>query len=606
MRGWTLSAARAWMVPAMVVSASLLVGCGGGDDDNGPPSASQTSERRQAADGNPAQADMQGAAGDADAVGPDDAAPLVARAAVSSLAATQRLDPVTAVRLLNNATFGATARTLDEALAGSAQQWVDGQLAMTRLDRYLIRARDLSTRTASANPNAVFGAAASAAHFNVNMLWRTYITYDANQLRRRVGAALAEIFVVNAQVAPIGLPNNILTTAAFMDVLEGRAFGNYRDVLMGVSRTPAMGLFLSFVDNRKAAYDADGVPTRVPDENYAREVMQLFTIGLYELNLDGSLKRGADGQPISTYGEDDVFNLARVFTGLTQVDAQNYTASLVVDASMHAPEAARFLGATVAAGTPVLPALNQAIGTLFNHPNVGPFIGKQLIQRLVTSNPSPQYVERVARAFNDNGQGVRGDMAAVVRAILLDDEALVPGSRPELADVQGKLREPMVRMTAVARLLGTTSAQTIFGIGDLSDAFTGIGQAPLKSPSVFNFFRPGYTPPNSAIAVRGLVAPEFQVLDGSAILSGINVVNDFVDRARSYVDIDVARMETLSADPTALVDHVALLLTASSVDAAARADFIAMVAGIPAARRWDRVRTAVQLVASSPAFLVQR
>ena len=588
------------------LSILMLAGCGGGSSGGGADfgkASVATPQVQPATEGAAPRATEQAAESTADVTGQPTADAAIAK--VSALAAT-RLDAVSGARFLNMATFGATTGTLADLRSGTVDQWLNRQFAMTRSLQYVNSTEDFMAQWGKYDRNSVFGASATAHHLNVNMLWRAYIGFDNAQLRRRVGAALGEIFVMNMLPAPVGLGNNMRGTAAFMDILERNAFGNFRTILMDVSRSPAMGLFLSFVGNQKASYDADGEPTRVPDENYAREVMQLFSIGLYELNIDGTLKIGPDGQPIPTYTQDDVFNLARVFTGLVRASADNYTSPLIVNASAHSPEAATFLGTTVPANTPTLRAVGIAVDTLFNHPNVGPFIGKQLIQRLVTSNPSPQYVARVASVFNDNGSGERGDMRALVRAILLDEEAMNPGARPELADIQGKVREPMIRMSAVARLLGADQSSKIFRIGDLSDAFTGIGQSPLKSPSVFNFFRPGYSPPNSPIAERGLVAPEFQVVDGSAIISGINVINDFVDRAGSYVSIDVRQMENMAADPVAIVDHVSLMLTASTVDAASRADYIGLVGAIPADQRRDRVRAAIQLVAASPAFLIQK
>jgi uncharacterized protein (DUF1800 family) len=238
-------------------------------------------------------------------------------------------------------------------------------------------------------------------------------------------------------------------------------------------------------------------------------VMQLFTIGLVELNADGT-RRLTDGQPKETYGEADVRGLARVFTGWDFVSKTNNPdwprTPMQHIASRHSLEEKRFLGVTVPPNTDGPASLRIALDTLFNHPNTAPFISRQLIQRLVTSNPSPAYVGRVSAKFADNGQGVRGDMKAVVEAVLNDTEARTPRNITQPAPSWGKLREPVLRYTTFARNFGGTFNGEIWRIGPLSDPATALGQSPLRSPSVFNFYRPGYVPPNTSIARAKLVA----------------------------------------------------------------------------------------------------
>jgi len=229
-----------------------------------------------------------------------------------------------------------------------------------------------------------------------------------------------------------------------------------------------------------------------------------------------------------------------------------------------------------------------------------------LIQRLVTSNPSPAYVGRVAAMFNNDGRGVRGNMKVVIKAIFNDREAkTAPVVGSAMYNVAGKLREPMVRLTAVSRLMGVSSDRKVFPIGDLSNGAQGLGQSPFKSLSVFNFFRPGYTPPNSAIAAGGYVAPEFQIVAGVAIPSSINVLNTFISQAEQYVSVETSYMEGIASDSAALVDHVNLMLTANTLDPLTRANILTAVEAIPADAPRQRVKATLQLVAASPAFLVE-
>jgi len=275
-----------------------------------------------------------------------------------------------------------------------------------------------------------------------DMIWNQLMTAP-DGLRKRMALVFSEIFVVSRNAIGSSWPE--LMMAQYWDTLVAGVTANFRKLLEDVTLNPAMGYYLNTRGNQKE--NAQG---RQPDENYAREVMQLMTIGLYQLDADGSVKTGGDGAPLDTYSLDDVTNLARVFTGYdldiraSDVDSSAWTARpMALTAARHSVLEARFLGASVPAGTEGKAALKIALDTLFNHPNVGPFIGKQLIQRLVTSNPSPAYVARVAAVFDDDGTGTRGNLKAVVRALLLDAEARTPGGAAD----DGKLREPILRFT---------------------------------------------------------------------------------------------------------------------------------------------------------------
>jgi uncharacterized protein (DUF1800 family) len=313
-----------------------------------------------------------------------------------------------------------------------------------------------------------------------------------------------------------------------------------------------MGHFLNTRGNQKE--DGKG---RLPDENYAREVMQLFTIGIYDLNLDGSVKTDSAGKKLETYSSNDVSELAKVFTGYDfdpayspsspnrlQFPGQSYFVwareyarrPMTLNASRHSEASVEFLTASIAPGTPGAAALKTALDTLFNHPNVGPFFGRQMIQRLVMSDPSPAYVARVASAFNNNGAGVRGDMKAVWAAILLDDEAR---SSASLADNSfGKLREPILRFVQWARTFNARSEFGTWKLFDLSDSSNQLGQSPLRSPSVFNFFRPGYVPPGV-----GVTAPEFQLVNETTVGGYLNFMQDAIQNGINTPSKNLAAVE---------------------------------------------------------------
>ena len=358
-------------------------------------------------------------------------------------------------------------------------------------------------------------------------------------VRRRAALALSEFFVTSgAGVGTISWP--MFAMGAYWDVLCKNAFGNYRTLLEDITLNVAMGEYLNTLGNQKE----DVKSGRLPDENYAREVMQLFTIGLLQLNIDGTPKMGANGQPLETFTQSDVSNLARVFTGYESDNSEGYSQSavaptyslrnvgytrrpMVLNASRHSTLRAEFLGAVVEAGTDGKTALKIALDALFNHPNVGPFFGRQMIQRLVCSNPSPAYVTRVATVFNNNGKNVRGDLAAVFKAILLDTEATNAAGLS--STTFGKLREPMVRTAQWARTFKATSLKGTWKIGNPNySAVDALGQSPLQAPSVFNFFRPGYVPPSTAMAFSKATAPEFQLVNESTTASYVNYLANFL------------------------------------------------------------------------------
>jgi Protein of unknown function (DUF1800) len=279
----------------------------------------------------------------------------------------------------------------------------------------------------------------------------------------------------------------------------------------------------------------------------------------------------------------------------------------------HSPEAKTFLGRTIPAGTSATQSLRIALDHLFAHPNVGPFFSKQMIQRLVTSNPSPAYVKRVADVFANNGQGRRGDLAAVFRAILLDTEARDPANvaNPNF----GKLREPVLRFAQLARTFNARSVSGNWQIGDLSDAATGLGQSPLRSPSVFNFFRPGYFPTNTEIANRRLLAPEFQLVNETSVAGYVNFLERAVQGARfpvTDITMDYTGMVDIALDSRELLDRLDLLLTGSQLSRGVKdtirtaIDSVALTATSSTADRLRRVHIGVTLVLASTDYLIQK
>jgi uncharacterized protein (DUF1800 family) len=453
-----------------------------------------------------------------------------------------------------------------------------------------------------------------------HMLWWQLLS-GPDAMRKRMALALSEFFVSSLNSAEFTWRSHAY--ASWWDLLVGQAFGNFRTLLEDVSLHPAMGYYLNTKGNRKE----DLKTGRVPDENYAREVMQLFTIGLVNLNLDGS------SQGTESYTQEDVTNLARVFTGydFDRSDGVRYTPPgrtytiesnafarkpMSLNAANHSMLEARFLGVVVPANTPGPEALRIALDALFRHPNVGPFFARQMIQRLITSNPSPAYIARVASRFNDNGAGVRGDLQAVWSAILTDDEARAPAGLSDPAF--GKLREPMLRFIQWGRSFGVNSAAGTWKITNLSNAATQLGQSPMRSPSVFNFFRPGYVPPSTAIATAGATAPEFQLVNETSVGGYLNFMQGVIERGLASGDITASYTRELAVvnDAAALLEHVCLVLAAGQVSPASRALMSGALnatpipttgtpANIERAKR-QRVWAAIFMVMGCPEYLVQK
>lgn len=489
-------------------------------------------------------------------------------------------------RFLAQASMGATDADIAAVVSQGIDGWLGSQFSMTRATTFWdwLVSKGYTTPINYSRDDG-FDA----------MIWNQLIT-GKDQLRQRVGVALMSMLVVGIDgVYPLWRQ---FSMASYMDVLWENAFGNYRTLLEKISTSTVMGRYLTFQGSKKA--NGQGA---MPDENYARELMQLFTIGLYQLNLDGTQKL-TGGKPIETYTQADIVGLARVFTGW-QTDENSVwnafdhsKAPMVQYPADHELGEKTFLGTTIPAGTDGVKSLKIALDTLFAHPNVAPFVCKQLIQHLVTSNPTPAYVQRVATVFENNGSGVRGDLRSVIRAILMDVDA-----RNDAAAVAsttfGKVREPLLRFTGWARAFNATSPSEKWQVTT--------GQNVGQSPSVFNYFRPGYVPPGSALAAASLVGPEFQIINEVTVPSYINFILVSLRDGWGDVKGEYSEFVAKAADSQGLLDLINLRLAANQVSPAAIAQIKTAVDSISSATPADllnRVYTAAILIMASPEYII--
>lgn len=511
-----------------------------------------------------------------------------------------------AARFLMQAAMGASRAEIARVQALGYSGWIDQQMAMpasqSRWDWLRAKSMDSSEYR---NSQAGFDSCA----------WKKLIS-SPDTLRQRICFALSEILVVSIEGLVNGGGWKAFAAANYLDLLEANCFGNYRDLLQKISTNTAMSLYLTFRGNSKY----NPVTGALPDENYARELMQLFSIGLVNLNHDGSLAT-QNGVAVESYGLEDITGLARIFTGwdfdLTGGNTSTpdyHRRPLRQYPNKHETGASSFLGQTIPAGISGEEALSRSLDIIFAHPNVAPFIAKQLIQKLVTSNPSPAYVARVSAVFNHNGQGsglsAKGDMKAVIKAILLDEEAR------NLSNTQlpyfGKVREPLQRFLAWARAFNANSPSDLWRIGDTSDAGTKLGQSPLRSPSVFNFYRPGYVPPNTSIAAASLSAPEMQLVSESSVVGYVNFMHDIIDGSRGGNDLqaDYSSLLALADKPAALVAEINLLLAAEQLSTSTVQTIQNAIASISIGttnadrNKYQRIYAALLLVLASPEFIV--
>ncbi len=530
-----------------------------------------------------------------------------------------------AFRFLTQTTFGPTADDVTRVKAIGYDNWIDEQFGMHLQSTHLQTVKATATARAATSPNPQ----------DVNYSWWTHALKDPAQLRQRVAFALSEIFVVSTLTVDRGT-----MVASYLDMLTDKADANYRDLLEAVALHPAMGQYLSHLANRKE----DPVTGRVPDENFAREVMQLFSIGLYELDDSGNPVL-VNGNPVETYTADDIKGLAKVFTGFSWYlpptkatqpwwycfwhasdcsDPSQEITSMTGYAQEHSTSIKQFLGVTVAAQSPAAPqaSLKAALDRLASHHNTAPFMSRQLIQRLVTSNPSNTYVSDITQVF----RATNGNLRAVVKAILLHDEARQPASAS--LSSYGKLREPVLLLSHLLRALPQSSSTYTAGqgngtvayyrIGDTSDPSTGIGQTPMRAPSVFNFFRPGYRPPQTQIGAAGLVSPEMQITSETTVLQYANAIAQYLHQGGGEwvggtvgfdVHFDLSQWFSLTNSPSALMSAVASTLLGQALPDDVNNEAIATITAMPATNASEktmRIKAAVLMTVVSPSFIVQQ
>jgi len=454
-------------------------------------------------------------------------------------------DLIGAARFLSNATMGTDYQEIERVSQIGINAWIDEQMALPT-DSYLDLYKEIYFDIIDERHQVVTSGIPIDSVRRQEILGFAFyerLFTEPDILRQRVAMALSQIFVITRSASFI--LNRGFGISDYYDLLYNGAFGNFRDLLEGVTLHPIMGVYLSHLQNEKA----DPVAGVFPDENYAREIMQLFTIGLLQLNMDGTVKLDAHGNATPTYDIEDVQELAKVFTGLSggAYDPQSISTQLGLPLIFNRPrnqydftvpmamyeefheQGTKVLinGDTIAAGQPGMQDISEVLDMLFNHDNVAPFIAKRMIQHLVKSNPTPAYVNRVAIAFEDNGLGVRGDMGAVVRAILVDPEAIDCNWIEEEAG--GKLIQPLERFMNLYLAFDIQSPSGKFYFRDIQLLDARVEQSFLNAQSVFNFFTPFYAETNF-VGPADLVSPEFEILHSISSINYINLVENAIKR----------------------------------------------------------------------------
>ena len=539
-------------------------------------------------------------------------------------------------RFIQHATFGATPTDITNLTGQSASKWFKDQLQLPPSLKLPVVNEYAPTEINEDDEFDVLHVGSTTIAF-----WRHAISAD-DQLRQRMAFALSEILVVS-NAGGEELTDIPEAVSSYQDILINHAFGNYRTLLEAVTYSPSMGFYLTYMGNMKG----DETTGRVPDENYARELLQLFTLGVVALNQDGTEQIDDDGKQIELYSNEDITGLARVFTGLDlDLDTAEATQShefaipMAIYPKLHSEKEKSFLGTQIAAGTGAQASITQALDHIFNHPNMPPFVSKQLIQRLVSSNPSSEYVTRVATAFSQGqftlpdgsnvGDKQRGDLTATLAAILFDPEAT-----GEPSTSSGKIREPILRFTQWARAFEIENVTPEFQemLWDTSPASM-LSQHPYRSKSVFNFFRPGYAAPGTETAANGLVAPELQITNATSIPGYTNFMTFYIAGLQGDVDVEELQADfddnnirldarnavnsfftdydkelALANDVDALLAHLNLLLSAEQLSAKTLGDIKPIISRIEEDDEEGyllRVKLAILLVMTSPDYLVQK
>jgi uncharacterized protein (DUF1800 family) len=504
-----------------------------------------------------------------------------------------------AARFLQQATWGPTNHLISHLQTVGFEQFLEEQFAMP-ISSY----PTLSLVPTTPADNCPAGSVCRRDNYSLYPVQTRFFTnafYGSDQLRQRVAFALHQILVVSGVDIGQGYPSRL---TPYLQILNADAFGNFRQLLYDITLNPAMGNYLDMVNNTKTA----------PNENYAREILQLFSIGLNQLNPDGSPMLDAQGRTIPTYDQSTVTAFARVFTAWTFGPAQNGIANYldpmrVVTASNHDPNPKTLLrGVTLPANQTAAKDLNDALDNIVQDPNVGPFIGRQLIQHLVTSNPSPAYIRRITNVFNDNGSGARGDLKAVVKAILLDPEA-----RATPTSQSGHLMHPVLLITSLLRAFGPVSADgTGQSDGYLDPQAVNMSMDVYSPPSVFSYYSPFGGAP--ATSLRG---PEFGLLNTSTAVRRTNFANTLVfsriaanPNASSFnpsgTSLDFSGYQPLAGDPAALVDALNTVMMSGQMSSDMRSAVITAVNAVASSNSKKRVQTAVYLIATSTQYQVER
>jgi uncharacterized protein (DUF1800 family) len=533
-----------------------------------------------------------------------------------------RITAQDAARFLTQATFGPKNDEIYALTNKGYTAWLNEQMALPASLHLAEANADLALNNAGGaggNANAVppvLNTRIGGVH-RQNAWWKLAVNAP-DQLRQRVAFALSQILVTSDTNSTINAWQD--GHAQYYDLLVRGAFGNFRQLLENVTLSPNMGIYLSSLRNAKATFNNQGVQLTQADENYAREVMQLFTIGRNELQPDGTLKLDVNGQPIPTYTQDMIVQTAKVFTGWgffqsvatpnfrgTGPGSESYLNPMVLFPTFHDDTAKTIVtGKVLPANQGGVKDLKDTLDTLFNHPNTPPFISRQLIQRLVTSNPSPGYVFRVASAFANNGAGVRGDLGAVVRAILTDYEARSPAFLNSVGF--GKSKEPLLRATALLRAFnGASDGGRYLGAYSNPEG-SGLAQTAQRAPTVFNFFEPDYVHPG-VLAAAGLFAPEFQIFTDTTAITIPNYLYNmlYATRNATNVGLTLTDLLPLARSPQQLVDYANLVLAGGTM---ARSDtelIVSALTRMPASTSdLERVRSALYLVVTSPEGSIQK
>lgn len=632
-----------WLLRTVALSISaLLIACGGsggGGGNSNPAASSALAVASIAASSSLTSAQSSVASSIASAkipapdLTPDPALPIKGSPNYSSAK--------DAARFLAQTTFGATAKEIDRVISMGKSAWLDEQFAKPQTKHLALLDKRFEQIGFVVEPVQDDNEEGYLRDLQRSDIWWEVALWGDDQLRQRVAYSLSQILVIS-NVSDV-LYNDTRGIANYQDILAQHAFGNYRDLLKAVTLNPMMGEYLSMVRNEKA----DPNRNIRPDENYAREIMQLFSIGLVQLNLDGSIQLDAQNNPIPTYDQTTVKELARVFTGWNMATINHWWEWTESGASEILPMKPfnnyHDFGAKVLFGDQHIAAdktpeqdVDAALDILFAHPNVAPFISKQLIQRLITSNPTPAYVARVAAVFNDNGQGVKGDMRAVVRAIVMDDEA--QNGYQTAPNTFGKLREPILKTAHLWRAFKGTGTPTKLANGKVTPPrirFLGsnrlMGQRPFGSNSVFNFYRPDYQHPGE-LKNANMNSPEFQILTESMIMSKTSTLSNAIfwrDTPHDWLEptiegvwdafsprLHLDRERELSKNPAELLDHLNLILMAGQMSEPMYALILNHLNTNKVNPTWDEtgqmwardtlVYEAMFLVMASPEYAVQR